>query len=355
MIYHVYAGSYMGENGGDGIYLLELDTEKKELNYIKSYPDVSDNPSFLVVTKDNVYAVSELPDHGYVTAFSRDFYTGELKRLNQIQTEGSAMCHLCLWPNKRFISASNYMSGNFVVCHVEEDGKLGGICDFKQHSGIGYESRIRQEGPHMHATQISVDGKRLYAADLGLDQIFCYEIKENGSLHLADAKAQIKTPGGMGPRHFIFSEDGRFLYLVTEMGSRLFVYESVDKGETYQEIQNLSTLPKQFTDFSIGADIHFSADGKFLYTSNRGANTIAAFRISENDGKAEPCGQFDCGGDFPRNFCITPDDRFVIVANQNSGNLVLFERNKETGILESLVMDIQIPKVVFVDAIQKIN
>lgn len=353
MIYHVYAGSYMGEKGGDGIYLMELDTEEKTLRVKTSYPEVSNNPSFLYVIRDRVFAVSELEECGYITSFYRNPCTGELTRINRIKTEGTAMCHLCLWSDGRFISAANYMSGSLLVCSVDEEGRLGKICDFEQHEGVGFGSTARQEGPHMHSTVISRDGKRLYAADLGLDQIFCYEIRDGGKLALGENAMQICTPGGMGPRHFVFSDDGRFLYLMTEMGNQLFVYESKDGGVTFREIQNLSTLPEGFDGFNIGADIHFSSDGKFLYTSNRGVNDIAAFEVSKKTGLVKPVGHYSCFGDFPRNFCITPDDRFVIIANQKSGSIILCERNPETGALGGKLAVITIPEAVFVSAIEK--
>lgn len=353
MIYHVYVGSYMGENGGDGIYLFELDTGNKKLSLITTYPEMSSNPSFLTLTRDQVFAVSELETCGYITSFSRNPVTGELEKRNRIKTDGTAMCHLCVWPDGKYLSASNYMSGSLLVCSVEEDGKIGTICDFIQHSGVGFDCGNRQEGPHMHASGVSPDGKYLYAADLGLDQVFCYQIEEGGTLSLADEALQIHTPDGTGPRHFVFRKDGRLLYLVTEMGNQLFVYETRDCDGAFHEIQSISTLSGEFNDFNLAADIHLSNDEKFLYVSNRGANNIAVFSVSEESGRVNLVGHYSCFGDFPRNFCITPDDHFVLIANQKSGNVVLCERNVETGAIDEKLADIQVSNAVFVIAIQK--
>lgn len=353
MVYHVYVGSYMGENGGDGIYFMELNADEGTLHMITSYPESSDQPSFLSVSGEYVYAVSELEEGGAITAFKRVAGSGELLKLNKVETEGAAMCHLCLWEGGRFLSAANYMGGSLLVCEVDEDGSLGAVSDHKQHAGIGFEPILRQEGPHVHSTQVSRDGKRLYAADLGLDQIFCYQILEGGRLELGAENMQIHLPGGMGPRHFVFSEDGKYLYVMTEMGSRVFVYRTEDGGLTYQEIQNVSTLSEGYDGFNIGADIHLAPDGKFLYASNRGANSIAVFGVSKKSGLLSNSGHYDCHGDFPRNFCITPDGRFLLIANQKSGNVVLCERNEKTGEIGSKKADVSVPQAVFVSAIEK--
>ncbi|MBD5459394.1 MAG: lactonase family protein [Lachnospiraceae bacterium] len=347
MVYHVYVGSYMGQKGGDGIYLMELDTERGSLELVRSYPEMSSQPSYLTVTRNAVYAVSELEEGGYITAFRRNPYSGELSEINKVKTEGDAMCHLCLWPGGHYISAANYKSGSFLVCSVKEDGSLGKICDWKQHQGSGTDKE-RQEGPHVHSTLVSRDGKRLYAADLGLDRIFCYSIREDGALENCSEDMQIQLPGGMGPRHFVFSADGRFLYLMTEMGSRLFVYESKDGGMTFREIQNLDALPKNYEGFHAGADIHFSADGKFLYLSDRGVNDIVAYRVFGETGLAELVGNYSCYGDFPRNFCITPDDGFMLITNQKSGNVVLCVRDRETGAVGKKLAEAEVPQAVFV-------
>ena len=351
MKYHVYVGSYTGGNGGNGISLLQLDTREKTLTFVSSWQEAGSNPSFLAVARDYVFAVSEQEDCGYITSLRRNPATGELSKINSIKTEGSAMCHLCLWPDGKYLSASNYMSGSLLVCRVGADGRLGDVCEFLQHEGTGFDSVGRQEGPHVHSTGISPDGKYLYAADLGLDQLFCYEIGENGSLILAEEDRQIHTPAGTGPRHFTFSADGRFLYLMTEMGNRLFVYENEDGCGKYGLIQHMGTLPEGYSGFSQGADIHLSRDGRFLYLSNRGANTIGVFAVSGETGLVRPVGQQDCMGDFPRNFCITPDDGFMLIANQKSGSVALCGRSPENGLMGGKLAEVLIPEAVFVCAV----
>ncbi len=353
MIYHVYGSSYMGEYGGDGIYFMELNTDETTLRMITSYPESSDQPSFLSVSRKYVYAVSERAQGGAVTAFRKDPDSGELTKINRIETEGTAMCHLCLWKDGHFLSAANYMDGSLLVCRTGEGGRLDRISDFKRHKGIGFESVLRQEGPHVHSTQVSADGRRLYAADLGLDQIFCYRILAGGRLEQGTQDMQIHTPGGMGPRHFVFSKDDRFLYVVAEMGNRIFAYRTDDGGITYQEIQNLSTLPEGFSGSNIAADIHLSPDGQFLYASNRGANNIAAFAVSEETGVMRVLGHYGCHGEYPRNFCVTADGCFLLIANQKSGNIILCERNIKTGEIGGKLAEVPVPQAVYVRAIEK--
>ena len=209
MEYDVYVGCYTGKDGGEGIYQLRLDTEKKTLRKVNVFRGKAlcfSNPSFLVVTDTNVYAVSEEEEgKGGITAWKRDAESGSLKYLNHLMVAGTAMCHLCLWPDGKHLSVANYTSGSLAVCSILEDGSLGEVCDTKQHIGVGFDKEDRQKGPHVHSTTVSADGQYLYVADLGLDQIFCYKIEEKGRLKLAEEERQIHMPAGSGPRHFCFT------------------------------------------------------------------------------------------------------------------------------------------------------
>lgn len=350
MLYHIYAGSYTDKDNADGIYQIELDTEKERLRMIRAYQE-SDNPSFLAVTQDYLYAVSERDEDGMVSAYKRNRTDGTLTFLNSVPTRGSAMCHLNVWPGGRFFSAANYMSGSVFTGNIRADGSLGEVCAFCQHSGVGYYHATRQEGPHVHSTLLSEDGKRLYVADLGLDRVFCYEVGENASLTPAGEKAQIRLPGGEGPRHLIFRNQGKFLYLTAELGNKVFVYETGDGGLTWREIQSIRTLPEDYTEENTAADLHFSGDGKFLYASNRGMDSLVLYEADEASGRLRTRGYCEAYGRCPRNFCITPDDRYLLIANQASGNLVLCRRDIQTGELCGKADELLIPRVSFVAAV----
>ena len=349
MIYDVYVGTYTGPKGGDGIYHIKLDTEAKTLTPVASYPEDSDNSSFLVVKPDHVYAVSEKAPFGYVSAFARDAATGALKFENRVEAPGVALCHLTMWPDGKHLSGANYGNGSVVVCSVKEDGSMDKLCDEKQHAGVGFDSTGRQAGPHAHSSVVAPNGKELYVADLGLDWLACYEMQEDGTLVLADEARQIKTPSGEGPRHFVFSDDGKFLYLVTEMGNKMLVYEEINGS--YQLIQQENLLPADFEGFNTAADIHFSHDKKFIYGSCRGRDCLTAFWVDPQTGRISLSGYYDSCGKCPRNFCIVPGDEFALITNQETGNLVLCPRNPETGVIDGPVAELSVPKAVYVSVI----
>lgn len=350
MKHHVYVGTYM-DAGGEGICLLELDTEAGTLIPLASWPELSRDPSFLSVEGDFLYAVSEGMDHGTVTAFRRDRKTGYITYLNHRDTEGTAMCHLLRWKDKPILSAANYGSGSLLTLRLAPDGSVGDIQDFLQHTGVGFDAAGRQEGPHVHSTGLTPDGTKLFAADLGLDRVVCYEVAEDGTLTPGPETAQITVPGGEGPRHFVFSADGSFLYLATEMGSKVFVFTSQDGWVTHRCLQSVSALPEDFTGESYGADIHLSPDGNFLYMSNRGKDCITAFRVTP-EGTLETLGYYDCGGTFPRNFCVTPEGDCLLIANQHSGTLALCPRDPKTGTLAPPTVRLSIPQAVFVTTVE---
>ncbi|MCM1136349.1 MAG: lactonase family protein [Clostridium sp.] len=353
MLYHVYVGSYTDEKNADGIYQLELDGEKGKLRMVRAYQEC-DGPSFLAVTKDCLYAVSEREDsdEGMVSAFSRNAEDGGLTYLNSIPTSGTAMCHINMWPGGRYFSAANYMSGSVFTGSIGENGKLEKVCDFKQHTGVGYYSKTRQDGPHVHCTQLSEDGKLLYVADLGLDRLFCYEIGREGALTLGGEEMQIRLPKGEGPRHFVFRDKGKYLYLATELGNKVFAYGREEERPVYQNIQTIGTLPENYREENTAADIHFSMDGRFLYVSNRGMDSLVMYKVDGKTGMLELGGYYEAYGRCPRNFCITPDDKYILIANQVSGNIVLCERNMATGKIGEKADEVFAPKACFVTAVE---
>ena len=347
MKYHFYVGTYSVE-GSQGIYHGELDTDSQTLEIKSSYPEHSNNPSFLAVTGKRLYAVNEMPEGGTISSYERNGGHGGLKFLNNFETQGSGRCHVIVWPDKKHISIANYKSGSLAVCALDEGGVPCRTTAFVQHEGVGHDSQGRQEGPHVHSTGLSADGKFLYAADLGLDQVFCYEILEDGGLKPADVKRQIWVPAGEGPRHFTFTPDGEYLYLVTEMGNRLYVMKRDGETGGYTEIQSLPTIPENAGEDNAAADIHLSADLRYLYVSNRGEDCIAGYSLDEKTGRASCIGYFPFFGKWPRNFCITPDDRYVLAANQFSHNVVFCPRDPETGVIGEKLGELSIPQPVFV-------
>lgn len=349
MKYDVYIGTYSVDKS-QGIYQGELDTDARILEVKTAYPEHIENPSFLAVAGNRLYAVNELSAGGAVAAYERDEKSGRLKFLSRYETEGAGMCHVTVWPDRRHISLANYNSGSLVVCGLDGEGLPKETTAFIRHEGVGYDAGGRQEGPHVHSTVVSADNRFLYAADLGLDQLFCYQI-EDGALKLSDSAHQVRVPAGEGPRHFVFTPDGRYLYLVTEMGNRLHVMRRDEESGGYISIQTLSTLPEKAKEGNTAADIHFSADLQYLYVSNRGEDCITGYLLDKGSGEAVCIGFFPAYGRGPRNFCITPDDRYMLIANQFSDNLVLCGRDPKTGVIGEKLCELNIPQPVFVTTI----
>lgn len=297
------------------------------------------NPSFLAVTPDNhrVYAVSEQADESAITAFDYKARKGELTLLNWQSTLGASSCHVA-WTGKNVVACS-YSSGSMTVFPLDGDGRLeeGRLIEF---SGSGPDS-TRQEHSHIHSSQLSPDGKFLFVIDLGGDCIYRFPV-EDGKLSSFDY-ALIKVPAGQGPRHFDFSKDGRFLYLVTELEGYVLAYDY--NGGDLRQIQMIEADPLHARG---SADIHFSPDGKFLYASNRlKGDGLAIFRQDSQTGLLTYVGYQETTI-HPRNFALSPDGRFILVACRDSDVIQVFVRDPETGLLQDTGKDIHVPHPVFV-------
>ncbi len=301
------------------------------------------NPSFLAVTPDQkmVYSVSEQSDGSSVSAFDFDKQTGTLDFRNSQLTKGRGPCHVTI-VGKDVVSA-NYSSGTISVFPIDEQGNLqeANLLEFKEN---GPDS-TRQEGSHLHSTQVSPDGKFLFAIDLGGDYIYRFPIA-NGKV--ADYNAtKIKMPLGSGPRHFDFSKDHRFMYVINELSGSVVAYD-YNNGDLMQiqEIQ-ADTLYARGS-----ADIHFSPDGKFLYASNRlQGDGIAIFKQDAKSGQLEKVG-YQNTAIHPRNFAISPNGKYVLVACRDNDVVQVFARDVETGLLSDAHHDIKVPHAVCVILVQ---
>jgi 6-phosphogluconolactonase len=246
----------------------------------------------------------------------------------------------------RLLIASHYLSGNVTVFPLNEDGSLREMKYNYQHHGKSIDTK-RQEAQHAHSTIFSPDEKIAYTADLGMDKIVLYKVdKEKGTIVPNDDLPYIKVTPGEGPRHFAFHPNGKYVYLTTEMGSSVIVYEYDSKTGNLEEKQKISTLPPSFTGMNLAADIHISGDGKYLYVSNRGHNSIAMYSVDPETGLISGGDYFPTLGNWSRFFAISPDGRFMIIANQLSDNATVFEIDPETGVLGEMIQNIKIPQPV---------
>ena len=335
----VYIGSYTPK--GEGIYVYRFNRKDYSFQQVQVIKK-DDSPTFLAFHPSNNVLYSANEGGGTVEAFTVDIATGKLTSLGKQSAQGSGPCHLGLDPKGRFIYISNWNSGDLAVYHLKKNGSFGALADTIQNFGIG-----KQE-PHMHSIIPSSDGKFLYASDMGVDKILIYEIDlETGKLKPA-AKPLIQLPEGAGPRHFVISDNGKFAYSVAELNNNVTVYSVNSSTGALNLIQTIPTLPATFSQISYAADIHFSPDGRFVYASNRGHDSIVIYAVDKQSGLLSLVAHESSGGKHPRNFLIDSKGEFVLVTNKDSDNVVVFTRDIKTGKLTNTGKQISVGNPVFV-------
>ena len=348
---YLLVGTYTSGKS-EGIYVYSFNTANAG-NHLISIVKTS-NPSYLAVSpnKKFVYAVNEDADTtgdeigGHVSSFSFDAANGKLTKINKQFSGGKNPCYVAVDKTGRWALAGNYSSGNLAVLGINKNGSLKPLSQLIQHSGTG-PNTDRQEGPHVHSTVLSKDNNYLFVPDLGIDKVMIYHFnKLNGKLSAANPPFAPVTEGA-GPRHFEFHPNNQYAYLMQELTGMVAVFTY--KNGRLNPIQEISAIPTNFTGAIGSADIHVSADGKFLYCSNRGeSNTITIFSVHPATGKLSVAGYQSTLGKTPRNFNFDPTGNFLLVANQNSDDVVIFKINKKTGLLTDTGKRINVPNPVCV-------
>lgn len=320
---------------GEGIYLISLEGADGALARLHTFPGIP-NPSFLAVSADcrYIYAVNELKDKegtdgGTVSAFAFDPGRSDLTLLSTLPTGGADPCHVSLSPDGRHLVVSNYMSGSLCVFPVNPDGSLEPASHREAHRGSG--PTARQKGPHTHAAVWDPQGRFLLVSDLGIDQLLVYRLDAGGKL---ERQFVYQTGAGDGPRFCEFHPDLHICYLINELSSSVSALAYNPDTGHLAHLQTASTLAEGDTGRdNICADVHITPDGRYLYASNRGRDTLAVFRL-DREGRMSPVDNLPCGGRTPRNFAVAPSGRHLLVANQDSDNLVCYGIDPETGRLE---------------------
>ncbi|GMN10189.1 lactonase family protein [Croceitalea sp. MTPC9] len=322
----LFVGTYT-DGSSEGIYSLQFNPETGALDSMELKAKLP-NPSFLAISKDkkNLYAVQETTDFdslgGGVTSFSLN--NGELKFLNSKGSGGAHPCHVALSENGQ-LAVSNYTGGNLAVFDIANDGSL------TDRQMLDHKTNDSTKTAHVHKAHFNPDG--LFVADLGLDDLKRYDKQPYG--WVPAHQSSIALPKGAGPRHFTFNSERSFMYVINELNATITAFERDDEG-SYNPIQTESTVAEDWTGQKACADIHLSSDGKFLYGSNRGENTIVIFSVDEATGKLNLLGRESVKGDWPRNFTISPDGNHLLVANQRSNNITIYKRDAEKGTLKFL-------------------
>lgn len=322
-----YVGTFTSE-GAEGVYICAMEKNTGNLLLLDVYKGI-DNPGFLRISPDKklLYVAGRAPhsvdpDGGFVSTY-RILGKGRLEFLGKQSSCGADPCYIDVSQDGQLVAVANYGGGSVVLFERGKEGALLPALSVVQHEGSG-PVKSRQSRSFAHSIRFAASENRLWAADLGSDRLYAYQIdKINGRL-LPDTASYAVLPPGSGPRHFEFSDDYRFIYVANELNSTVTVFER-NQGAV-KEIQTLSTLPEGFSEKSYCADIHLSPGKDMIYVSNRGHNSIAVFQCAP-DGKLTFRTHVSTEGDWPRNFTIDPSGQFMLVANQRSHNIIVFRLN----------------------------
>ncbi len=315
--------AYGGSGQAEGLYVYQMAPDTGRLELLQTV-DAGPNPSFLAALPGGryVYAANEEAE-GQASALRRDA-DGRLALLNRQPVRGAGPCYISFDPEYRWLLAACYSSGSFSVLPIDEDNRLKPLADVVQNEGSG-PNQERQDQAHAHCIRFSPDGKFVFGVDLGIDRVGVYRLNPQTGQLIQHNPPGFDTAPGAGPRHLAYAADGRFVYVANELDSTVTACTWDAGAGKLEAVQTLSTLEEGFHGENTAADTHITPSGKVLYVSNRGEDSLAAFRVDTSTGHLERIGAFSCGGESPRNFAIHPQGKFMLVANQKSGNVVVFE------------------------------
>jgi 6-phosphogluconolactonase len=355
----VYIGTYTGAES-KGIYLSRLDPSTGALAPAELAAEVA-NPSFLAIHPGGkfVYAVNEVSDSdgirtGAVSAFAVEPQTGKLKLLNHQSSQGAGPCHIVVDRAGKNALVANYSGGSCASLPIGDDGKVGEATSAQQHKGKSVNP-ARQQEPHAHSINLDAANRFVFVADLGLDQVLVYRFDVVKGILTANDPPAVSVTAGAGPRHFSMHPSGKFAYVINELGNTVTAFTYDPERGTLEEIQNITTLPKDFKDASYTAEVVVHPSGKFLYGSNRGHDSLAIFTINAGTGKLTAVGHQPTGGKTPRNFAIDPSGTFLLAENMDSGTIVVFRIDPNTGELKPTSHKLEVPSPVCVRMVKVAN
>jgi 6-phosphogluconolactonase len=329
----VYVGTYT-DTTSKGIYRFTLDPKTGATT-----PPVlaaeTRNPSFLALHPSGrfLYAVGEISSFdgkpsGAVSAFAVDPKTGGLALLNQQSSEGAGPCHVTVDKAGTHVLVANYGGGTVAVLPIGADGKLAAASSVQAHAGSG-PNKARQEKPHAHGIYLSADNRFAFAPDLGADRVFVYRYDAaKGALEPHGAAA---LPPGSGPRHLAFDPQEKNAYVINELLSTITVMAYDAAKGTLTPGDSVSTLPTGFSGTSSTAEVAVSPDGRFVYGSNRGHDTLAIFSRDAATGRLTPVGHVPVGGRTPRHFTFDPSGQTILAAHQGSDTISVFRVDPRSG------------------------
>lgn len=330
-----------------GIHAFQFDTQMGVLKPLHRTTDLQ-NPFFLAISPDHrfLYAIDAEKfgdaEDEKVAAYAIEGRTGKLQRLNEQSSRGTASCYLDVDATGKAVVVANYSSGSVAALPVAQDGSLGVAASFEQHSGSGADP-ARQKGPNAHSIVVSPDNRFVLAADLGIDKIMIYRLDAATAKLTPNADQPFaKLSPGSGPRHLTFHPNGKRVYVINELKNTVTFFDYTADSGTLTEKQTIATLPADFTGKSYTADLKITPDGKFLYGTNRGHDSIAAYRIGA-DGMLSLIGIEPSLGKGPQNLLITPDGRWLLCANMPGNNVIVFGIDTASGKLKVTGAPVEMP------------
>ncbi len=339
---NLFIGTYTygsGSSKSNGIYWYSINL--KTLSYSLISVTNASNPSYLCIHRNklNLYCVNE-NSPGSVSAFYIDTINKKLTLLNSVSSKGNSPCYISVARDANYALVANYGSGNYSIFKILEQGKLSNALDVLQDYGKG-PNASRQEGPHAHMIDQNPHNLLFYATDLGIDAVNILTIDSANNKLIRSANAA-QSASGSGPRHFAIHPFKNWFYLLNELNGTIEV-SNIQPDGSLMRFQTISTMPENDIRYPGSADIHITPNGRFLYATNRGnVNNIAAFSIDENTGELRLIDFYPCGGKTPRNFIIDPSGKYLLVANQDSNNIVIFQIS-EKGQLINTGISITVP------------
>ena len=343
----VYVGTFT-TGKSVGIYLYRLDLSDGSLKHVGTTEGIV-NPSYLTIdrARRRLYAVNRVEEFegaqgGAVCGFEIDKKSGALRLLNRRRSMGLGPCYITLADSGRFVLVANYMGGTVAVLPVLNDGSLGEATQVEQFKGSG-PNRERQEASHAHCILLDRTNENAYACDLGTDRVMLYRFDRHTGRLTPNAQPWVSLKPGAGPRHLTFHPNGRVAYVINELDATVTAFTRDVRQGTLKVLETVATLPADFKEPNTAADIHVAPGGKFLYCSNRGHDSLVAFRIDPGTGRLTLIGHTPTEGKTPRNFVIDPTGTFLLAANQNSDTVVTFRIDPQTGALRPTGHKAEIP------------
>lgn len=332
--------------GSEGIYTVTIDPETGGLG-APHLVAKTENPSFLAVDpgKKHLYAVNEAGRFdgrpgGGVTVFTLDRATGALAELNREPTGGSAPCHLAVSADGTHLVVANYGDGTVTLFPLRPDGSLAPSSQTVRHTGSGPD-KTRQKGPHAHGVTFAPTGGFVLVPDLGIDRIMGYRLDAAAHrLEPAPAATAAVTPGS-GPRHITFHPNRKWAYAVGEMNAEVTLFSWNGAAGELKPVATAAALPAEFKGKNTAAEIAVHPNGRFLYASNRGHDSVAVFTLGA-DGTPAAIQHAPCGGKSPRSISLDPTGRFLVCANQDSDNLTILKVDPETGRLSPVIAEVKL-------------